>query len=788
MDSLPLYVQECIKSFKRDFCVVTFQYGFFSGSFQELPKFCKVKDQSNVTDQIYEQDEDDLATTNNNNVTDLYEYNSTVGIIKEGYILYETNTDSFISIATKSFKRRWMSLRQEIDGTSMLDFHRDKSKMESKSSICLDFVNQLVRNSKRAKFAFELKMTEGHKTSCVLAAENEADYDGWIEVLNKAILNKNLESNRKSIVLSGGDAADPSLPTANSVSAASLLPKFGTLRNLELLKKNPELNKLQQENDYIITQQRKEGRKNICTIFPDLYLRKGSFLNLALNSNYQPSPYNENFGYRFKFTCTNIDFNLKTTIDGKTGMAEPLFMSVAIYDIRRGKLTEEFRFDINDTAAKEMLATDDQEEQTTASKEQIEFTDKWILNPKAAIFSVHKPNRDMYLVMRIEKIFSGGITSTSEAYLKSVQNGGFGKLGNKLHKSAKATCQKMNKAIYRMPFAWSAKQLFKDGKSLDLSNELGPIYRQDSSKLSDEDLIKHLFELKNTEKLKNITSIPGKISVKLEDYPLFKKVPSHSNLSHSLSRSLSKANSNDSSGSSESGSLETTASNIVNSSHVPVVPFKLPIAEPAIVEIQEFLTKNPSTSYPFTSFTNLLYCFPKFLKYDAQKLFLKAKNICCVVEFRDSDAENAVPLRCIFGSPARESQEFVSRVKTAVTHHNNNPTFYEEIKLLLPVVLNEKQHLLFSFYHVSSSSLSNKKKEGTNIETSIGYAWWPICPKGRLALDEVTLPISTHLPPGYLSYKSLGLGQGVSLLHALPVKTLHCRDFQLIRSTYFSFV
>ena len=764
LDALPLYVQECIRSFKRDYCVVTFQYGFFSGSFLELPKFCKVNDQSNVNDQIYEQDDDDL-TTNNNDTADFYEYNSTVGIIKEGYVLYETNTDSFISLATKSFKRRWMSLRQEIDGTSMLDFHRDKSKMEAKSSICLDFCNQLVKNSKRAKFAFELKMTEGHKT-CVLAAENEADYDSWIDVLNKAILNKNLESsNRKSIVLSS-EADSQSAANHNSSSTATLLPKFGTLRNLELLKKNPELSKLQQENDYIITQQRKEGRKNICTIFPDLYLRKGSFLNLALNSNYQPSPYNENFGYRFKFTCTNVDFNLKTTVDGKTGLAEPLFMSVAIYDIRRGKLTEEFRFDINDAAAKEMLPTDDQEDDA-GHKEQIEFTDKWILNPKAAIFSVHKPNRDMYLVMRIEKIFSGGITSTSEAYLKSVQNGGIGKLGNKLHKSAKATCQKMNnQSVYRMPFAWSAKPLFKDGKSLDLSNDLGPIYRQDSSKLSDDDLIKHLIELKNTEKLKNITSIPGKVTVKLEDYPLFKKVPSQSNLSHSTSRNLSKAGSNDSSESS-SESQEATASNIVNSSHVPVVPFKLPITEPAIIEVQEFLTKSPSTAHPFTSFTNLLYVFPKFLKYDAQKLFLKAKNICCVVEFRDSDAENAVPLRCIFGSAARESQEFVSRVKTAVTHHNNNPVFYEEIKIALPVVLNEKQHLLFSFYHVSSSSLSNKKKEGASIDTPIGYAWVPIYPKGRLALDEVTLPISTHLPPGYLSYKSLGLGQGVSMLNKL---------------------
>lgn len=600
-------------------------------------------------------------------------------------------------------------------------------------------------------------MSEGHKT-CVLAAENESDYDSWINVLNKAIQNKTIESsNRKSIVLTNDE-------TTNTSSTATLLPKFGTLRNLELFqKKNPELSKIQQENDYIISQQRKEGRKNICTIYPDLYLRKGCFLNLSLNPNYQPSPYNENFGYRFKFTCTGIDFNLKATIDGNTCLAEPLFTSVAIYDIKRGKITEEFRFDLND-AVKEMLPKEDQEDDLEIGQQEqnSEFNDKWILNPKSAIFSVQKPNKDMYLVMRIEKVFSGKITSTTEAYLKSnLQNGGLGKIASKLHKSAKATCQKMSN-LYRMPFAWTTKRLFKDGKNLDLSSNFGQIYRQDSNKLSDDDLIKHLIELKNTDKLKNITSIPGKISMKLEEYPLFKKVPSQSNLNSP--RHFNKSNSMEGPFQ-DSSSQETCTTNVVNSSHIPVMPFKYPPTEQATIEINEFLTNSPSTAYPFTSFTNLLYVFPKYLKYDVQKLFpiWNGKNICCVIEFRDSDQEDAVPLKCIYGSPARCNQEFVSRVKTAVTHHNNNPEFYEEIKILLPVILNEKQHLLFSFYHVSSSSLSNKKKEATNIDTPIGYAWHPIYSvRGKLAIDEVTLPISTSLPSGYLSHKAFGLNQGFS--------------------------
>lgn len=101
----------------------------------------------NLTDEIYELDDDEINATNNNNEKDYYAYNSAVGITKEGYILKAEATDSFISIANKSFKRRWMSLRQEIDGTCMLEFHKDSMKMESRGEICLEFCNQLVKVS-----------------------------------------------------------------------------------------------------------------------------------------------------------------------------------------------------------------------------------------------------------------------------------------------------------------------------------------------------------------------------------------------------------------------------------------------------------------------------------------------------------------------------------------------------------------------------------------------------------------------------------------------------------------
>ncbi|RWS23800.1 dedicator of cytokinesis protein 9-like protein, partial [Leptotrombidium deliense] len=331
----------------------------------------------------------------------------------------------------------------------------------------------------------------------------------------------------------------------------------------------------------------------------------------------------------------------------------------------------------------------------------------------------------MFLVLRIEKVLSGSISATSDAYVKSSENG-IGKIGVKMHKNARINCQRMG-STYRMPFAWAAKPLFKTSRLLDLNNDFGCIYRQDSNRLSDDDLLKYLNDLKNMEKLRNVTIIPGKINATIKEF-IESKMPS----------------------------------NVLSSSHLPVVPFAVPVKSPAVTEVQQFLQSEPRGAHPFTSFVNLLYVFPKCLKYDGQRVFQKARNICCIIEFRDSDEENAKPLKVIFGRPGCDSHEFVTQATTTISHHNTNPEFYEEVKIMLPVVLHEKQHILFSFYHISCSSSSNKKKE-TSIETPIGYSWLQICPtRGKMSLEEQTIAVSAHLPPGYLSYKPLGLECGFS--------------------------
>ena len=277
---------------------------------------------------------------------------------------------------------------------------------------------------------------------------------------------------------------------------------------------------------------------------------------------------------------------------------------------------------------------------------------------------------------------SGSVASASEPYLKDLKPEQLHKLGAKTQKTAKVNCQRMG-TLYRMPFAWAAKPIFKPNRSLDDTTEFGPVYRQDCSKVSDEEIVKHLNELRSSERPKNVTIIPCQVSVTI------KHLTDGDNIQNVLSPNL-----------------------------LPVVPFPSPPVLPATLEVQQFYSANPREADPFTEFVNVLYVFPKQLKYDAQKVF-KARNIAVSIEFRDSDSEDAVPLKAIFGRPvSNQGKELVTTVMTSVLYHNTTPDFSEEVKIHLPsTYLNDKHHILFSFYHVSCAV--NKKKD-VPVESPIG--------------------------------------------------------------------
>ena len=369
VESSPLSVRECIDSFTRDWNVIDFKHEReYSGSWSELQRLPKIHER--LQDQVYEIDVED------EDIEDAI--NSAILVAKEGYILKgtEAGTDSFISVATKSFKRRWMSLRQGIDGSSVLEFHKDLNKKEPKGAICLDFCQQVLRNSRRGKFAFELRMTDGHKP-CILAAENDNELEAWMDVINKA-LNRSDVANKKRLTLA--ESTPPSTP------------KSDTMRSLDL--KHNELQKYMHETEYSIAQNRKENRVNVFAVYPDLQHRRGPFSQLRYQSIIKVEPYKPNFGFRFMLTCDKVEFNLKTSIDGQVSQVEPFFTYVSIFHTKLGKLTEEFRFDVNEPSVKLManIVDGDDSDNDSCPSTNRDYPERWATNPKSAIFSVHSPS------------------------------------------------------------------------------------------------------------------------------------------------------------------------------------------------------------------------------------------------------------------------------------------------------------------------------------------------------------------------------------------------------------
>ncbi|GBN28755.1 Dedicator of cytokinesis protein 9, partial [Araneus ventricosus] len=724
-----LFTRQCLKAYIKDWHVINYKYKPYSGSYLQLPRFPR---QSELEDQVYEVDteidggKDSISTVG-----------SESGVIKEGFLLKgpESGTDSFISLATKSFKRRFVCLRQEVDGTHILEFHKDDRKTDSKGALCMDFCNKVVRSSKRSKLGFELQMADGHK-SCILAAENEREMELWLSSLNTVITNtKNASENNRKQPISPESASDYMSSSAPSPFG------YGTLKGLEH-SKNPELAKYARETDYSIALARKENRQNLFAIYPDMQ----RMIHSAHNYDFEKEvkPYKEEFGTRILVKCEEISFRLQAPLESEKDslcQVEPYITTLAIYDAKRNrKVSEDFKFDVNNPYIRNMLPMKSRKSSVPLNQSNAnsncngennksvpnphlnDIGEEWLAFPKQAIFNVQHPESELYFVLRIEKVLQGSISQAADPYIRAQSASNNGRLGTKVQKIARSCCQRLGH--YRMPFAWAARPIFKPlSDELDTTTEFGPLYRQEGTKLSDEDLLRFLSEFKKPEKLKHLTIIPGSFKFSLQ---ILKELPP----------------------------------NCLNTSLVPLIPFPIPPKCEPTIEIEQFPTGIASSCNPYVTYINHLYVFPKSLKYDSQKTFTKARNVVCSIEFRDSDDENAEPLKIIYGVPGESI--YCSKATTSITHHNINPDFYKEVKMLLPTQLHEKHHILFTFHHISCEQPKSSKRRDVPVANVVGYSWLPLLNKGRLFIDDQNLPVSINLPPGYLSCKPLGLGKGFS--------------------------
>ncbi|XP_053160816.1 dedicator of cytokinesis protein 9 isoform X11 [Hemicordylus capensis] len=688
-----LFVTECIKTYSSDWHVVNYKYEDYSGDFRQLSN--KGTRLEKLPVHVYEVDEE---ADKDEDAASLGSQKG--GITKQGW-LYKGNMNSAISVTMRSFKRRFFHLLQLGDGSYNLNFYKDeKISKEPKGSIFLDSCMGVVQNNKVRRYAFELKMQD--KSSYLLAADSEIEMEEWITTLNK-ILQLNFEVLMQE-KRNGDhhDDDDQSKMDSSSSSIDSYLPEIAKgYRDSEIKFKS-------------------ESRVKLFALDPDT--QKLDFSGIEP----EVKPFEEKFGKKILVKCNDLSFNLQSCVaeneEGPTTNVEPFFISLSLFDIKENrKISSDFHVDLNHSTVRQMIPNASQQLLNGSSdclhQIQVLIPEIMLQYPKQGIFSVMCPHADIFLVARIEKVLQGSITHCAEPYMKSSDSS---KVAQKVLKNAKQACQRLGQ--YRMPFAWAARSLFK-GKcgTLDKNARFSPLYKQDSNKLSNEDMLKLLADFRKPEKMAKLPVILGNLDITIDD-------------------------------------VSPDIPNFVNSSYIPMKQFENSIKTVLTFEVEEFVPCIPEHTQPFTIYNNHLYVYPKHLKYDSQKSFAKARNIAVCIEFKDSDDEDCLPLKCIYGRPG--GPIFTRQAFATVLHHHQNPEFYDEVKIELPTQLHEKHHLLFTFYHVScdnSSKGTTKKKD--IIETQVGYSWLQLLKDGRVVTNEQHIPVSANLPSGYLNNQEPGMGK-----------------------------
>ncbi|XP_069495926.1 dedicator of cytokinesis protein 9 isoform X3 [Ambystoma mexicanum] len=688
-----LFVTECIKTYNSDWHVVNYKYEEYSGDFRQLPN--KGTKSEKLPAHVYEVDED---ADKDEDAASLGSQKG--GITKQGW-LYKGNMNSAISVTMRSFKRRFFHLIQLGDGSYNLNFYKDeKISKEPKGSIFLDSCMGVVQNNRVRRFAFELKMQD--KSSYLLAADSEVEMEDWISTLNK-ILQLTFEAAMQEKRNGESHEDDEQNKLDSSSSSLDGYPS--------------EMAKISRDAE---TKLKNECRVKLFVLDSDSQKLDFSGIEPEVKA------FEEKFGKRILVKCNDLAFNLQSCVaeneEGPTTNVEPFFVTLSLFDIKNNrKISSDFHVDLNHPSVRQMIPNVPQQLMNGSGDclQRIPniIQETMLQYPKQGIFSVTCPHSEIFLVARIEKVLQGSIAHCAEPYMKSSDSS---KVAQKVLKNAKQMCHRLGQ--YRMPFAWAARTLFKDTSgTLDKAARFSALYRQDSNKLSNEDMLKLLADFRKPEKMAKLPVILGNLDITIDnvapDFP-----------------------------------------NYVNSSYIPMKQFENNAKTVVTFEVEEFVPCIPKHTQPFTIYNNHLYVYPKNLKYDSQKSFAKARNIALSIEFRDSDDEDAQSIKCIYGRPG--GPVFTKNALVTVLHHQQNPEFYDEIKIELPTQLHERHHLLFTFFHVScDNTTKGSTKKRDVVETQVGYAWLPLLKDGRVVTNEQQIPVSANLPPGYLSYLELGIGK-----------------------------
>lgn len=702
-DANNLFVKECLNIYTCENCILDFKYKQYDGSYHQLEKNQLLNTFSGLIQPLFEIDVD-VDETDGIHDTVLVPTKEN-GIYKEGYLTkspFHSDGNPVLgskqveSVISKTYKRRWFTLKQTSnDGSYILEYRKEEGSAFAKGTLYLDSCTQIQKGVKGRMYGFELHIQD---KIYGLAADSLTEMEGWIKALCKSI----------------GIEIEQEKSSRGFFSGRSAQPKPKNLRDSLKNSSHPLLQEFAKETEEGNRKNRQRNRVKILSVYPDV---NNSF-GIENPKESFIEPFRVALRHRFVVELVDLAFKLcNQSSQGKTQNCEPFFLSLALFDSRNGKkLSEDFTCDLNETSVKDMLLPDNPvSENGHESFSNQRDKDSTFSSPKMCVFSVESPHPDIYLVLRVNKVLQGGIGQCTEPYIKAFDHP---KTAQKITKQARLMCKRLGK--FTTPFGWAARTVFKSDGEVDLTAEFTPIYKQETAKLTDDEMIKLLQDMKGDTKF-NKQIIPGNF--------------------HCL---ISK--------------LALNHPNCYSPSLIPLKPFSRSEDIQPSLEIQTFSHGKTETSLPCTDYANNFYIFPVSLNYGPQKT-VKARNISCTVQFKDSDELSAKPLKCIYQRNGTCS--FTHQVTCPVVYHNTAPTFYEEIKILLPPQLEAKHHVLFTFHHVSVEQPKETKTKKKDVVTPVGYCWMPILENSIIRNDESNLPVALFLPENYMNTQNFGFGKHI---------------------------
>jgi len=391
--------------------------------------------------------------------------------------------------------------------------------------------------------------------------------------------------------------------------------------------------------------------------------------------------------------------------------AEPFFASLVVYDLKENdRVSEAFTFDLNRPF--EAPPVNQQQPPDIATK------------CREAIFNVLSAHPEVYLVLTVEKVLQGDISSVLDLYSKGADKQ---KAAQKQRDTATAARARLGH--HRMPFAWAARPLFKTNSALDMDSQFSPFFKQDANKLKDEDILKmvsdyHAYLVQQAtgggKKAKiNLSVVPGHFKASV--VPFAQRQHEVENI---LTHSLIPLKTNRAGGRPQSQA-------------------SLPARE-----VLSFPLQFETMPAPHAEYADYIYIYPQSLDFSIKKAAsaskTSARNIAWNVQLVHSDGgpmmqppstmQPPASLPNIFGKSS--GPMFCPSAAAPVSYHNKTPLFYEEVKIKLPAKLDENHHVLFTFYHIEVNADSKKNKG--QVQAPIGYAWIPLCkPRTRILDHEV---------------------------------------------------